>query len=114
VDVFTIEMNMKFLTLESFTTILEIMNINPPSFIEEVIYHKFIDIQVEIDDENDQQMVWTWTDTTQPLYNIKDEFGNPVAWQGIPWEAFTRGRFVFQKKVKSITELAQESIDGGE
>ncbi|MCI5057447.1 MAG: hypothetical protein MRY83_15130 [Flavobacteriales bacterium] len=112
VDRFTIEMKMKFLTLESLTTILELMNINPPSFIEEVIYHKFIDVNVIIDDENDQVMEWAWDSSTQPTYNIKDEYGNPVLWYGIPWESFTKGRFVFQKKVKSLTELANEAGGG--
>jgi hypothetical protein len=112
VDRFTIEMKMKFLTLESLTTILELMGINPPSFIEEVIYHKFINVNVIIDEDNDQYMEWVWDDTTEPTYNIKDEFGNPVLWYGIPWESFTKGRFVFEKRVKSLTELATEAGGG--
>lgn len=112
-DVFTIEMKMKFLTLETLTDILELMGINPPSFIEEVIYHKFVNVNVQIDEENDQQMVWTWTNNTQPFYNIKDQYGNYVAWNGIAWESFTKGRFVFRKRVESLIDLSNKAIAGG-
>ena len=112
-DVFTIEMKMKFLTLETLTDILELMGINPPSFIEEVIYHKFVDVQVDIDEENDQQMVWTWTNRTQPVYNIKDQYGNYVLWDGIALNSFSKGRFVFRKRVESLIDLSSKAIAEG-
>lgn len=108
-DRFTIEIKMKFLTMESLTTLLEIMGINPPSLLEEVIYHKFVNVNVIVDEENPEQMIWEFDEQTEAIYNIKDQYGNYVAWYGIPWENFTKGRFVFTKKSKSLTELVQES-----
>ncbi|MBI4645440.1 MAG: hypothetical protein HY738_02315 [Bacteroidia bacterium] len=111
VDKFTIEIKMKFLTMEALTTILELMGINPPGLIEEVIYHKFMDVTVEISDEAPEQMTWIFTDNTQPVYNIKDEYGNYVSWTGLAINEFSRCRLKFEKRAKSLTELVQEATE---
>lgn len=109
VDRFTIEIKMKFLTMESLTTILEMVGINPPGLMEAVIYHKFMDVNVLINDDNSEVMTWKFDDSTKPAYNIKDQYGNYVSWSGISPSNFSKVEVVWAKRVKSLTELVQEA-----
>jgi len=109
VDRFTIEIKMKFLTMESLTTILEMIGINPPGFVEAVIYHKFVDVRVEINDDNPDVMIWEFDDITEPRYNIKDEHGDYVSWSGVSVNKFSKITVRWEKRVKSLTELVQEA-----
>jgi len=112
VERFTIEMKMKFPTIETLETILDLMGLSLPSFVESVIYHKFIDVKVEIDDTDKETMIWTFDDVTQARYNIKDQYGDYVSWTGMPVEDFQRCKFVMVKKVKGIDELVTEATAG--
>ncbi len=109
VDRFTVEIKMKFLTMESLTTILEMIGINPPGLMEAVIYHKFMDVNVLINDDNSEVMTWKFDEKTQPVYNIKDQYGNYVSWSGVDPGKFSKIEVVFNKRVKSLTELIQEA-----
>lgn len=108
VERFTIEMKLKFPTVETIESILNLMGIDLPSFIESVIYHKFINVKVEIDDRDTETMVWTFDDVTEARYNIKDQYGDYVSWTGMPAENFQKCRFVMTKKVGTIDQLVTD------
>lgn len=110
-DRFTIEMKLKFPTMETITTIMDLMGIKPPNLFEQVIYHKFLDVYVTVPEEDDQTMVWEFDDLTTTSYNVKDQYGNYVPWSlyDVP---FSKARFVFKKRAESITELVKTHYDG--
>ncbi len=108
-DHFAIEMKMKFPTAQTITTLLNMMNITPPAFVESVIYHKFVNVKVEIDDKNPDVMWWTFDDETIPEYNIKDENLNYVLWHGVSTNDFSRCTLKFEKRIKAIDDIVSES-----
>ena len=108
-DHFTIEMKLKFPGQQTITDLLELMGINPPSFMEPVIYHKFMNIKVEINDENPEVMYWTFDDSTTPEYNIKDENLQYALWTGISTNSFSRCKIKLEKRVKPISDMVQEA-----
>ncbi len=112
VDKFTIEYKMKFIGMSTLTTILDLMGINNTGILEEVIYHKFRDVSVYIDDENSETMTWVFDDNVSPVYNVKDQYGDYILWNGIEVNNFTRCTLVFKKRVKTINELVQEYNEG--
>lgn len=107
-DRFTVEIKMKFPTMETLTTILELMGIEPPKLFDAVIYHKFLDVHVTIPEEDPNTMVWEFDATTYTNYNVKDEKGYYVPWSLID-VPFTKGRFVFTKRVESLVDLVKAS-----
>lgn len=108
-DHFTIEMKLKFPGQQTITDLLDIMGINPPSFMEPVIYHKFMNIGVMVNDENPDVMYWIFDDATQPEYNIKDENLHYVLWNGMSTSAFSRCKIKLEKRIKPINDLVQEA-----
>ena len=104
-DHFSIEMKMKFPTVQTITDILNMMGISPPAFIESVIYHRFTNVKVDIDDSNKDEMFWTFDNSTTPIYNIKDENLNYVLWTGVTTSSFSRCTIKLEKQVSSIQDL---------
>jgi hypothetical protein len=82
-------------------------------WLKQVIYHKFIDVKVTFPSEDAQGnrnvMVWEFDDRTIGAYNYKDAQGNSLLWQGWPVESFTRARFVFTKRIKTLNDLVEEN-----
>ena len=111
VDRFTIEMKLEFPFTETITSILDLMGLGIPSFMEPVIYHKFKDIKVEIDDTNKEMMIWTFDTQTTAVYNIKDEYGDYVSWTGMSTESFQKCTFVLTKRVGDIEQFVSDSYD---
>ena len=107
-DQFTIEMKLKFPTVQVIEDLLNLMNITPPAFIESVIYHKFMNVKVAIDDSNKDQMLWTFDDATTPQYNIKDENLQYVLWVGVSTSTFSRCRVKLTKQVSSIQQMVTD------
>lgn len=103
---FTIEMKLKFPTMETINTILDLMGITPPNLFEEVIYHRFMDVYVSIPEDDENTMIWEFDNTTMTNYNIKDKYGNYVPWTlvNVP---FSKARFVLQKRSESIVDLVK-------
>ncbi|HBS86322.1 MAG: hypothetical protein A2W91_19100 [Bacteroidetes bacterium GWF2_38_335] len=112
VDNFTIEIKMKFPTMETVTEIFDIFNIDLPEFAEDamdlVIYHKFKYVGVTINDDNPDKMVWTFGEGVQPTYNTKDQYGDPVLYHGLDVNPFSECTITFERKAKSLTDLIQE------
>jgi hypothetical protein len=112
VDNFTIEYKMKFIGMSTLTTILDMMGINKTGILEEVIYHKFRDVGVFIEDDNAETMTWVFDDYVLPIYNVKDQYGDYVLWNGISVDTYSRCTLVFKKRVQTINQLVQDYNDG--
>lgn len=111
-DHFAIEMKMKFPTAQTISTILNLMNIATPSFYEDfIIYHKFKNVHVEIDEENPNVMWWHFDDETIPEYNIKNEELDYVSWTGVQVSSFSRCSLRFEKRVDSIDQMVDEAYN---
>lgn len=108
-DHFTIEMKLKFPSMNTINSLLNLMGINPPSFVEWVIYHKFMNVSVSIDDSNKDEMYWAFTDATVPEYNIKDENLHYVLWTGVETNTFSRCRIKLARQAKTIQQMVTES-----
>lgn len=116
VDNFTVEIKMKFPTMETLTEIFDIFNLDLPEVVEDamdiVIYHRFKYVGVEINDDSPDKMVWNFTDAVEPRYNTKDQYGDPVLYQGLDINTFSRCSIVLERKAKSLTDMISEYTAG--
>jgi hypothetical protein len=116
VDNFTVEIKMKFPGMETLTEIFDIFNLNLPEVVEDamgiIIYHRFKYVGIDINDENPDKMVWSFTDRVEPRFNTKDQYGDPVLYQGLDVNTFSRCTIVFERKAKSITDLIADYTAG--
>ncbi len=117
-DFFTCEIKMKFPGMNTLESILSDMgNINLgflEEMIEAVIYHKFIDVNIDVDDYNPDEMVWTIDNKTTPIYNTKNQYGEYVLWNGVNPNTYTHCRIHWKKQSKSILDLVNASFDSKE
>ncbi len=75
--------------------------------LSEVVYHRFLDVKVDIDESQPDQMVWTFDDATTTFYFLKDDYGDTKAWAG--WDIpFRKCRFVLEKRSKSLIDIVTE------
>ncbi len=112
VDNFTIEMKLLFPTMETVTEIFDLLDVNLPEFVEDgmdlVIYHRFKNITVEIDEDNPDIMVWEFTPQIVADYNTKDKYGDKILYTGVNVTEFSKCRLEFHKKSKSLIDLVQD------
>jgi hypothetical protein len=101
VDKFTLEMKLEGLPgQKSLSTLLGLMGITLP---ETVVYHKFMDVSVYMIDN--ETMEWTFTPKTTAVYNIKDKYGDYVAWTGWSTSNFSKCTFILKKRTVSLVDL---------
>ena len=111
-DNFTIEMKLKFPGAQTVESVLNILGLGLPSSLTDVVvYHKFKNVMVEIDELNPDQMIWQFDAATEAVYNIKDKYGDPITWNGISVTQFSKCRFVLSKKVKTIQQCVSDSYN---
>ena len=114
VDNFTLEIKMKFPTMETFTEIFNIFDIDLPEVIEDamsiVVYHKFKFVKTKIDDSNPNLMVWEVTKNVEANYYTKDQYGDQIVYVGISPEAFTKCTMTWSKQTKSLTQLMDDAV----
>ena len=115
VDRFTIEMKLKGLPGQSaLTTLLSMMNIQS-QFLDETVYHKFLNVKVGFNTTDvpatsvADVMTWEFDNTTTALYNTKDSQGNYVLWGGFPIATFSKCRFVLTKQTTSLTDMVKNA-----
>lgn len=117
VDNFTLEIKMRFPTMETLNTIFSLFNIDPPEIVADaidiVVYHRFKYITVEINDENPNKMVWKFTSRIAADYNTKDKFGDKILYTGVSATGFSKCTITLEKQAKGINELSQEAADNG-
>jgi len=105
---FTLEMKIEGIGgIKTLTTLLELIGVYP-SFRVPIIYHKFMDIKVSFADKY-ETMIWDFDGMTTAIYNIKDQYGNYVLWQGWPVDNFQRCKITFRKRTKDIRDLVQDN-----
>ena len=108
VDRFTLEMKLQGLPGQhALTQLLSLLGINS-QFLDQVIYHKFMDVGVAFADNNNT-MTWTIDDATTAVYNKKDNNGNYVLWGGWPVANFTRCTIVMEKQVKDLNQVVADA-----
>lgn len=114
VENFTLEMKLKFPTTSTITTLFDAMGISFGGVVDDIldaiIYHKFRNVRVEINDDDTETMIWEFDAATTAEYNTKDSQGDYVLFQGTGFSntSFSKCRIVFKKKVKTLTQLVQE------
>lgn len=108
VDRFTLEMKLEGLPGQhAITTLLNMLGVTQ-DYLDVVIYHKFMNVQVAFD-VTGKQMTWTIDDQTTAVYNTKDSYGNYVLWQGWPVSNFSKCSIVMQKESTSINDIVSHS-----
>ncbi len=114
-NLFTCEIKMKFPGMNTLESILSDMgNINLgflDEMIESVIYHKFIDINIDVSDYDPDKMIWRIDDNTKPIYNTKNQYGDYVLWNGVSLDAYTRCEIHWKKQSKSLIDLVNDNFD---
>ncbi len=110
-DHFSIEMKMKFPTVQTIEDILNMMGITPPAFVESVIYHKFTNVKVSINDVDKDVMWWDFDNETVPVYNIKDENLNYVLWTGVTTSSFSRCKVKLERQVSTIQQMVTDAYN---
>lgn len=113
VDNFTVEMKLRFPTMQTLNDVFDLLQVDPPEIVADavdiVVYHKFKYVTIDISDDNPNQMIWEFTDNVVPVYNTKDQYGDPVLYEGVSTDSFSRCKLTFTKKVKSLTDLVTEA-----
>ncbi|NLE00736.1 MAG: hypothetical protein GX640_12780 [Fibrobacter sp.] len=110
VDRFTFEMRLRNLSVPGLTSLQEMLKwfgVYTP-ILNEVIYHKFYDVKVIIDDRKDSIMEWEFDDSTTTKYYMKDGRGEERAIT-LNTDSFSRCRFVLTKRVKDLTDLIRDA-----
>jgi len=109
-DRFTIELKLE--GIGGTSTLVEILNIFniQAEWLKEVVYHKFMDVAVSFNETNDQ-MTWVWDSKTTARYNMKDQYGDYVLWEGWPIDKFSKCRFVLTKKSNTLNDIVTDAYD---
>lgn len=106
VDSFTLEMKLEGLPgQKTIVEILDLLGIGN-GYLDQVIYHKFVNMTVTLDD--DSTMVWELEEgRTTARYNKKNGQGDYVLWEGFPADKFVRARLVLTKRLGDISDLIE-------
>lgn len=114
---FTIQMKLRFPTATTLSDVFSLMNLPLPEIVEDaldiIVYHRFKYVSVEIDENNPDEMIWSFTDNVVADYNTKDMYGDYVTYTGIPADSYQRCTMKFEKRIKGLTELTNQAIDDG-
>lgn len=99
------------------TDILTILGVQT-SWIQQTVYHKFIDVKVRFPEQETEgsdsrvevanTMIWEFDASTTAAYNYKNAQGNFVLWQGWPVNKFSKGKYVFTKRLKGLNDIVRE------
>ncbi len=108
---FTLEMKLEGIAgTKTLKTLLQLMGINA-SYLEFVVYHKFMNVGIEFADNN-KTMIWTIDANTTAAYNKKDVNGNYLLWNGWPVNNFQHCSIRFAKQTKDIRDVVTEANAG--
>ena len=83
-------------------------------WLQQIIYHKFNNVKVTLPKDfgttNRNTMIWEFDSQTTAAYNYKDSNGNLLLWGGWPVNKFSRGKFTFTKKIKTVKDIVKDHI----
>lgn len=91
-------------------TLLQMMGLES-SFLEFVVYHKFLNVGIEFADDYNT-MIWTLDGNTTATYNKKDTQGNYILWNGWPVDSFQRCTIRLKKQTKDIRDVVTAANAG--
>lgn len=111
---FTVEAKLQATAIAGgLTDILTLFGVDN-SWIQQVIYHKFINVKVSFPkaDKNapTNTMIWEFDNQTSAQYNYKDSQGNILLWNGFPVNNFSKGKFTFTKRIIGLNDIVKENI----
>lgn len=106
---FTVEAKLQATALAGgLTDVLTILGVGQ-GYLQQTIYHKFIDVKVTVPKEANSKerrtMVWEFDNLTTAAYNYKDGQGNIVLWGGWPVNNFSKGKYTFTKRVSGLNDI---------
>lgn len=106
---FTVEAKLQATALAGgLTDVLTILGVGQ-GWLQQVIYHKFINVKVTIPKaENSKErntMIWEFDNETTAAYNYKDGQGNSLLWGGWPVNNFSKGTYTFTKRVSGLNDI---------
>ena len=106
---FTVEAKLQATAIAGgLTDVLTIMGVDA-SWLQQVIYHKFINVKVTIpklDNTKERNtMIWEFDNQTTAAYNYKDGQGNSLLWGGWPVNNFSKGKYTFTKRVTGLNDI---------
>ncbi|MBN8701443.1 MAG: hypothetical protein J0M08_00095 [Bacteroidetes bacterium] len=119
-DVFTVEFKLQATAIAGgLSDILTIFGVGN-GWLQQTIYHKFTNVSVVFPEQIEEDvtdpiksattMIWEFNENTNALYNYKDSQGNYTIWNGWPVNNFTKGKFVFTKKIKGLNDIVSEHL----
>ncbi len=95
------------------TDLLTILGVDA-SWLQQTIYHKFINVKVtipKVDNTTDRNtMIWEFDNQTTAAYNYKDGQGNSLIWGGWPVNNFSKGIYTFTKRVTGLNAIVTAHI----
>ena len=109
VDNFTVEAKLQATAIAgggALTDILKIFGVNT-SFLQQVIYHKFMNVAVFFDGKD--TMIWEFDQQTDAVYNYKNSVGEMVPWTGWSTASFQKCRFVFARKTLKLEDIVRNA-----
>ncbi len=106
---FTVEAKLQATALAGgLTDVLTILGVGQ-GWLQQVIYHKFIDVKVTIpkvdNTEERNTMIWEFDNQTTAAYNYKDGQGNIILWGGWPVNNFSKGKYTFTKRITGLNDI---------
>jgi hypothetical protein len=105
---FTLEMKLEGVAgTKTLVTLLGLMGIDA-SFLEFVIYHKFMNVGIEFTDDY-KTMIWDINTGTTATYNKKDQYGNYILWNGWPVSGFQRCTIKLAKQTQDIRDVVRNA-----
>lgn len=117
VDNFTLKARLRFPALETVNEIYEILPFDPPEFVADaidlIIYHRFKNIGVSINDDDPDKMVWIIDNEVVADYNTVNNVGDPVVYVGVNPSNFSHCTITFKRAVKSLNDLAADAHSAG-
>lgn len=117
VDNFTVEIKMRFPTAQTLNDVFTIFNVPAPEFVQDaldlIVYHRFKYVTVEVNEVTPNEMIWEFNSKVAADYNTKDQYGDKIAYTGIPVSSFSKCRITFAKQVKGINQLTQDAVNEG-
>lgn len=96
-DDITIQMKMSFDNVSRWNYLLNTMSVQAPSLAEPVIYFKFSNVILQLEEANPEEMTWLITSATIPEYTLKDQYGDYIPWTEISSTNLSLCSLVFEK-----------------
>lgn len=107
VETFTIEAKILPPSMQTFTTILDLIPGINTSSLKKYIIHRFIDVSVTVEEGSDT-MVWELTTNTSGYYYTQNAQLDQDLWSGWNAEHFSKCKIILTKRVGTLEQKIEE------